>query len=179
MVDRTTWRPASLLAPPQSLSFTDLSILSPSFYSLLFPLPLPEALSSTVIHSFTYWLFSPSFPLFLLSSSFNQNICFQICLWHNNKYHLHCCPVHRNVLVFVYEYKYIYSWNESFMHQDLPILNMTHSGLSHSIQIFFFFYNASSNLLKWFLNTQFEKHRLKMLALESKLLKRPAFKSRL
>ena len=48
--------------------------------------------------------------------------------------------------------------------------------LLNDFSLFFFSFNASCNLLNWFLNPEFEKHWFRMLTLASK---RPTFKLRL
>lgn len=117
-------------------SLTELSFLSLSPHFLLFPLPLPESLSLTVIHSFTHSYFLPlALPLALfLPLPHLQARIFAFKL-DNEKYHLHCCPVQRNVFIFVYVNIYIFIVETSFTHQDLPSY-MAHSGILHSIEFF-------------------------------------------
>lgn len=121
---------------PQHLSFSQIGPFFPPLPTPSYFLFLSQRLSVclTVTHSFTYSLYSPFSPLFLFPSSFRpEYLLSNFTVTQEEIYHLHCCPAHRNVLTFVYKYKFIV---ESFMHQDLPILNMTHSSLSHSIQFF-------------------------------------------
>ena len=131
-------RPASLPRHPRPLP-RSLCLIHRDVHSLsshFLPCPLHESVSLWQL--FIHWLthiFSLCFSVPHAPLS-GKNIRFQDWLWDSKTCHLHCCPGYRNVLGFVFIKKHLYNWNKSFMHQDLPILQMTHSGILHTIKWF-------------------------------------------
>lgn len=139
MVDSTIRLPASPPPPTSPWISVPLSQCCPFSLSLStssYFLSLSLSLSLTVIHSFTHSYFLPlALPLALfLPLPHLQARIFAFKL-DNEKYHLHCCPVQRNVFIFVYVNIYIFIVETSFTHQDLPSY-MAHSGILHSIEFF-------------------------------------------
>lgn len=139
------------LSPFDSYSFTDSLIFSPSVS--LFPMPhfqeriFPFKTDSERVRHVIYIVAQ------------GTEMCLDLCLYKN------IFTIETNASrIKIYPY---YKWHTlafCILFNDF------------SPFLFFFTFNASCNLLNWFLNPEFEKHWLRMLTLASK---RPTFKLRL